>query len=80
VSDSEAKAFGDALREVRAELDLSQEEAAHICNIDRGYFGSLERAEKAPTLTMLWRLARGLEVQPSELLARSEQILDEAAG
>ncbi len=77
---SEAKAFGDALREVRAELDLSQEAAAQVCHIDRGYFGSLERAEKAPTLTMLWRLARGLDVRPSELLARSERIIDKAAG
>lgn len=76
---SETKAFGKALKEARKELDLSQEAAAQVCEIDRAYFGKLERAEQSPTIPMLWRLARGLGLPPSELLARSEKLLDEKA-
>lgn len=77
---SETKAFGKALKEVRKELNLSQEAAAQVCDIDRTYFGKLERAEQSPTVTMLWRLARGLGTEPSALLARSERILKGKAG
>jgi transcriptional regulator with XRE-family HTH domain len=69
------KAFGDALRELRLELGLSQEDAAHLCGVDRAYFGQLERALKSPTLNTIWRLADGLNTKPSQLLARAEKLL-----
>ncbi|HET9186017.1 MAG TPA: helix-turn-helix transcriptional regulator [Solirubrobacterales bacterium] len=69
------KAFGKALREVRLERDLSQEEAALACGIDRAYFGQLERSLKSPTLKTVWRLAEGLDVTPSQLVARAEELL-----
>lgn len=77
---AETKALGKALKEMRKERNLSQEAAALTCEIDRTYFGKLERAEQSPTVTMLWRIARGLKIPPSELLARSEKILKEKAG
>jgi transcriptional regulator with XRE-family HTH domain len=73
---SRPQAFGKALREVRAERGLSQEEAALACNIDRAYFGQLERATKSPTLKTIWRIADSLELKPSDLLARAEKLLD----
>jgi transcriptional regulator with XRE-family HTH domain len=54
---------------------LSQEEAALACNIDRAYFGQLERATKSPTLKTIWRIADSFEVQPSDLLLRAERLL-----
>jgi transcriptional regulator with XRE-family HTH domain len=74
---SRSEAFGDSLRELRRERGLSQEAAALACGIDRAYFGNLERAVKTPTLATLWRIADGFETQPSELLARTERLLDE---
>ncbi len=73
---SRPQAFGDALRQLREERGLSQEAAALTCKIDRSYFGLLERAAKTPTLTTLWRIADGFEIRPSELLARTERLLD----
>jgi transcriptional regulator with XRE-family HTH domain len=70
-----AKAFGQALRELRLELGLSQEQAALVCGIDRAYFGQLERSVKSPTLNTIWRLADGLGTKPSQLLARAEKLL-----
>jgi transcriptional regulator with XRE-family HTH domain len=75
VPSSPANAFGQALREARLELGLSQEEAALACGIDRGYFGQLERSLKSPTLNTVWRLANGLNVKPSELLIRVEELV-----
>jgi transcriptional regulator with XRE-family HTH domain len=74
---SRAQAFGDALRELREERGLSQEAAALACGIDRAYFGKLERAAKTPTLRTVWRIADAFETQPSELLRRTERLLDE---
>ena len=70
------QAFGRALHEIRLERNWSQEEAALRCDVDRAYFGYLERGAKAPTLTMLWRIADGFDTLPSELLRRSERLLD----
>jgi transcriptional regulator with XRE-family HTH domain len=72
---SRAKAFGDALRGLREERGLSQEAAALACGIDRSYFGKLERAEKVPTLTTLWKIAVALDSTPADLLARTERLL-----
>lgn len=72
---SRSQAFGAALKALREERGLSQEAAALICGIDRSYFGKLERADKVPTLTTVWRIADGLETKPAELLARTERLL-----
>jgi transcriptional regulator with XRE-family HTH domain len=74
---SRAQAFGDALRELREERGLSQEAAALACGIDRAYFGQLERAVKTPTLKTVWRIADAFETQPSDLLIRTERLLDQ---
>lgn len=78
MSRSRSQAFGAALRELREKRNLSQEDAALECGIDRAYFGRLERADKTPTLHTLWRIADGLGTRPSKLLARAERILDES--
>lgn len=74
---SPAQAFGVAVRRLRVERGLSQEDAALASGIDRAYFGHIERGTKSPTLATVWKVAEGLDVRPSELLASAEQILDE---
>lgn len=72
---SRPKAFGAALKALREERGLSQESAALACGIDRSYFGKLERAEKVPTLTTLWKISDALDTTPADLLARTERLL-----
>jgi transcriptional regulator with XRE-family HTH domain len=72
---STAEAFGMALREAREERGLSQEEAASIGELDRAYYGHIERGSKAPTINTIWRAALSVDVQPSQLVARTEEIL-----
>jgi transcriptional regulator with XRE-family HTH domain len=68
-------AFGTRVRELRAARGYSQEAFATHANIDRGFFGRLERGEINAGLASMSRIAVGLGVSLSELL--SGVVLDE---
>lgn len=72
------KAFGVALREIRKEKGFSQEGMALESGFDRTYISMVERGVKSPTVRALFKLTQFLNVQPSELLRRTEELL--AAG
>ena len=65
-------AFGAALKAERKRKGLSQEKLGFECDLDRTYVSGLERGVRNPTLLVVERLAEGLKVQPSELLAAAE--------
>lgn len=77
---SPSQAFGQAVREIRLERGLSQEQAALDGGIDRAYYGHIERATKSATLKTVFRMAAALGVQPSAIFIRAEQILEAQAG
>ena len=60
--------FGDKIRKIRKEKDLSQEELAHKADLHRTYIGMIERAEKNITLVNIEKIANALEVNIKELL------------
>lgn len=60
-------AFGLQIRRLRGQLDLSQEGLAHVAGLDRSYVGGVERGERNVALDNVYRLARALQVHPSEL-------------
>ncbi|WP_153733304.1 helix-turn-helix domain-containing protein [Sporosarcina obsidiansis] len=62
------QAFGNVLRKVRLEKSLSQEELAHLCELDRTYISLLERGKRKPTINTIFALATGLNVLPSNLV------------
>lgn len=59
------------LKRYRAAAGLSQEELAHRADIDRTYVSSLERCQYAATVDVIEKLARELDIDPSELLNRN---------
>jgi transcriptional regulator with XRE-family HTH domain len=65
--------LGDALRERRLAAGLSQEGLADKAGVDRTYVSILERDLQSPTVDMLIRLCRAMDVLASELLAEIEQ-------
>lgn len=72
-------AFGRAIRQLREERGLSQEELGYKSGgLHRNYVGGVERAELNPTLTQIFRLAKGLGVEASELIAATEVLLRRA--
>jgi DNA-binding XRE family transcriptional regulator len=68
-------AFGRAIREFREERGASQEAFALRCGIDRSHYGGIERGERNPSLSHIFKVADALDVRPSEIHARAEQIL-----
>jgi transcriptional regulator with XRE-family HTH domain len=66
--------FGDALRELRKERGISQEGLALKSGLDRGYYGGIERGERNLALTNIYKLAAALDLAPSAIHLRAEQI------
>ena len=60
--------FSKRLIQIRKERNLTQEDLALLCNVDRTYIGRLERLERNPSLEILYKIARGLKMTLSELL------------
>jgi transcriptional regulator with XRE-family HTH domain len=67
-----ADAFGTAIREKRHALKLSQEELAARCGLHRTYLADVERGQRNPSLVSILRIASGLGVPASDLLAATE--------
>ena len=60
--------FGQLVRKYRKEKNMSLEQLALLCNMDRSYLGRIERGEVNLTLEKIYDLARNLKVLPTQLL------------
>jgi transcriptional regulator with XRE-family HTH domain len=67
-------ALGLAVKARRDELDLTQEQLAHDTGLHQRWISNVETGKRNPSYGSLRRLAAGLELSASELLARAEQI------
>ena len=65
--------FGAVLRSVRQQKELSQEQLALDCGLDRTFISMIERGQRQPTLSSIFRLAKALSIRPSKLLALVEK-------
>jgi transcriptional regulator with XRE-family HTH domain len=61
-------AFGREIKKARESLQKSQETLAFDAEVHRTYISLIERGLKSPTLAVIVRLAKALNVKPSELL------------
>lgn len=64
----EGMKFGEHLRRLRKERELSQEALAERADLAADYLGFIERGDNVATLTVMLKLAKALDVPPSELL------------
>jgi transcriptional regulator with XRE-family HTH domain len=65
---NESIAFGQRLRELRTDLDLSLATIAYRAGINPTSVWSCERGESNPKLSTILSLARALDVTPGSLL------------
>ena len=72
---SPEKAFGQVLRQIRQERGLSQEELGFESGQHRTYISQLERGQKSPSLRTIFKLAKALHVEPSDLVERVKGML-----
>jgi transcriptional regulator with XRE-family HTH domain len=56
------------VRRLRNERGLTQEELSALAGINRNYTGMIEREQRSPTVDMLEKLAKALEIDPVVLL------------
>lgn len=70
-----AIAFGAVIRAERIKQGIAQDQFALRAEIDRSYYGKLERGERQPSLALIMRIARGLGVTASDLIAQTELVL-----
>lgn len=74
------RAFAAEVRARRLAANQSQEALAFQCNLHRSFIAKLELAQSSPSITVLFRLADGLRVQPAELVtAVSARLIKERA-
>ena len=69
----ELLAFGRALRNLRKEKKLTQDQLSLFSRVDRSYISELENGEKAPSLLTITALARALHIKPSALIEDYER-------
>jgi transcriptional regulator with XRE-family HTH domain len=62
--------FGRAIRRIRAEQKINQEEAAERCGLHRTYYSGVERGIRNVSLVNIEKIARGLGKRLPELFGR----------
>lgn len=67
-------AFGQVLRQMRKERNLSQEALAFSSHLDRSYISLMESGRRHPTLITIFALARALQVSPSQIVKAVEEL------
>jgi transcriptional regulator with XRE-family HTH domain len=72
-----AVAFGRAIRELRVERGLSQEELGMRSGVSRAYFGKVERGDANPTFETIVKVSGGLQVPAAELVALAQRYLEQ---
>ena len=60
--------LGENIRTYRKQLNVSQEELAHLADLDRTYIGGAERGERNLTILSMLRISSALEVSVIDLI------------
>lgn len=60
------------IKEIRIKRGLTQKELSKLSGVSESYIGDLERNEKEPTISILCRIAKALEVDIKELFTYEE--------
>ena len=62
--------FGRAIRRIREEQEINQEEAAERCGLHRTYYSGVERGVRNVSLVNLEKVSKGLKTSLAELFGR----------
>ena len=75
-----SRRFGEILRKQRLSRGWSQSTLSMKSHVDRTYISQIECGIHSPTITVLCRLSRALQVSPSVLVGQLERRLGIASG
>ena len=62
------KTIAKNLLKIRKEKGLSLEKTAELTGVSKAMLGQIERNESNPTVSTLWKIAKGLKISFSSLL------------
>jgi transcriptional regulator with XRE-family HTH domain len=62
--------FGRAIRRIREEQEINQEEAAERCGLHRTYYSGIERGVRNVSLVNIEKVAKGLKTTLPGLFSR----------
>ena len=62
--------FGRAIRRIREEQEINQEEAAERCGLHRTYYSGVERGIRNVSLVKLEKVSKGLKTSLADLFSR----------
>jgi len=62
------KRFGENLKKIREDLNLSQDQVVANCDLTKGNLSNIENGNKDFMFTTLLEIAKGLNVNPKDLL------------
>lgn len=62
--------FGDNLKSIRTKKGISQEKMAELSDLHRTYISDIERGERNVSLVNIVKIAKGLDIEISELFKR----------
>jgi transcriptional regulator with XRE-family HTH domain len=65
-------ALGLAIRAIRQSRGLSQEELAHLSQVDRSYMSSIERGTQNAGIMTLVRIAACIDVSVADLMSSAK--------
>jgi transcriptional regulator with XRE-family HTH domain len=68
-----APVVGKNLRRLRTERGLSLEKLAQASGVSRAMLGQVELGQSAPTINVLWKIARAVDVPFSALISSTSQ-------
>ena len=66
-------AYGKAVRTIRQDKKISQEELADLCGLHRTYISDIELGKRNVSLENIDKIAHALQVKKSELFVEVEQ-------
>ncbi len=67
MSKKDLQKFGRRLKGLRVERDLTQLELAEILDMSPNFVGMIERGERNTTVENVFKIARALNIKPSNL-------------
>jgi transcriptional regulator with XRE-family HTH domain len=76
----ELAAFARTVRRLRRERDLSQRALAAVAGLAEKHVSEIERGNREPKLTTIFKLARGLGVSPEALIGETAAHLEALVG
>lgn len=72
---SPGEAFGIVLRELRRKAEFTQENLAFEAGIERNYVSLIELGRNQPTISVIFKLAKALDIEPNKLIRMVEQVI-----